>query len=157
MAHFAELNSDNIVLRVLVGCNLDVNAHGGDQSEEAALNFGNKISFSPGGVKWVQTSYNNKFRKKYAGIGDYYDSTKNIFISKKPFNSWILDSNNDWQPPVTKPTTQLDTSIILGKNNKNEDVYRLYPISWDEDNLRWTSLDSNNQVLVWNSITLVWE
>ena len=50
-------------------------------------------------------------------------------------------------------------SIIssLGKNDKNEDVYRLYPIKWDEDNLRWTSLDSNNQVLVWNSITLVWE
>jgi len=157
MAHFAELNSDNIVLRVLVGCNLDVNAHGGDQSEEAALNFGKKVPFSSGGVKWVQTSYNNKFRKKFAGVGDYYDPIKNIFIFKKPFNSWILDSNNDWQPPVTKPTTQLDTSVILGKNDKNEDVYRLYPIKWDEDNLRWTSLDSNNQVLVWNSITLVWE
>lgn len=157
MAHFAELNSDNIVLRVLTACSQEVEAHGGDQSEEAALDFGNKVTFSPGGVKWVQTSYNNKFRKKFAGVGDYYDPIKNIFISPKPFNSWILDANNDWQAPVPEPTIKLDTSVLLGKGNNNEDVYRLYPIFWDENNLRWTSLNSNNQVLVWNNITLTWE
>lgn len=157
MAHFAELNSNNIVLRVLSACSQEVDIHGGDQSEEAALDFGNKVPFSSGGVKWIQTSYNNNFRKKFAGIGDYYDPIKDIFISKKPFNSWILDSNNDWQAPVPEPTIKLDTSVLLGKGDNNEDVYRLYPIFWDENNLRWTSLDSNNQVLVWNSITLVWE
>jgi hypothetical protein len=136
---------------------LEVNSHGGDQSEEAALDFGNKIPFSSGGVKWIQTSYNNKFRKQYAGIGDYYDPVKNIFISKKPFNSWILDSNNDWQPPVAMPTIHLDTSVVMGKDNNNEDVYRPYSAIWDENNLRWTSLNSSNQVLIWNSINLVWE
>jgi hypothetical protein len=91
MAHFAEIDANNIVIRVLVGCNLEVNAHGGDQSEEAALDFGNKIPFSSGGIKWIQTSYNNNFRKKYAGVGDYYDPIKDIFIAPKPFNSWSLD------------------------------------------------------------------
>ena len=43
------------------------------------------------------------FRKKYAGIGDTYDSTKDKFIAPQPFPSWSLDSNDDWQPPVAKP------------------------------------------------------
>jgi len=149
MAHFAEIDSNNIVIRVLVGCNLEVNSHGGDQSEEAALDFGNKIPFSPGEVKWIQTSYNKNFRKKFAGVADYYDPIKDIFISPKPFSSWLLDSNNDWQAPIAFPTITINTNKIIGKdlNDPTKDVYGHYDISWDE----------NNQPLKWNTSTLSWE
>ena len=55
------------------------------------------------------------------------------------------------------PTINLDTSVLIGKDNNNQDVYRLYPFIWDENNLRWTSLNSSNQVLIWNNTNLVWE
>jgi hypothetical protein len=55
-------------------------------------------------TRWVQTSYNNNFRKQYAGIGYTFDSTKNKFIAPQPFASWSLDANDDWQAPVAYPT-----------------------------------------------------
>jgi hypothetical protein len=56
------------------------------------------------GNRWVQTSYNNNFRKQYAGIGYTFDSHKNKFIAPQPFASWSLDANDDWQAPVAYPT-----------------------------------------------------
>jgi hypothetical protein len=103
MAHFAEIDSNNIVLRVVVIDNNDVNANGGDESLTAAKAVEKIVPFSSG-VKWVQTSYNNNFRKQYAGIGYTFDSTKNKFIAPQPFASWSLDSNDDWQAPVAYPT-----------------------------------------------------
>ena len=52
---------------------------------------------------WIQTSYNNNFRKQFAGIGDTYDATKDKFIKAQPFPSWILDGSDDWQPPTALP------------------------------------------------------
>ena len=49
-------------------------------------------------------SYNNNFRKQYAGIGYTYDAAKNKFISPQPHASWSLDASDDWQAPVTYPT-----------------------------------------------------
>ena len=91
MAHFAELDNNNIVLRV---CVID-DAH---ESNGPAWckNFW-------GGVEWVQTSYNNNIRKQFAGKGMSYDSTKDIFITVQPFPSWTLDSNNDWEAPTPQP------------------------------------------------------
>ena len=159
MAHFAEIDKNNIVIRVLTACTKEVDSHGGDKSEEAALDFGNKVPFSPGGVKWIQTSYNNNFRKKFAGVGDYYDSIKDVFIASKPFNSWILDSNNDWKAPIAFPTIVENINKIIGKdlNDPTKDVYGHYDISWDENNLRWVGKDENNQPLKWNTSTLSWE
>jgi hypothetical protein len=76
MAHFAELSQANIVLRVVVIDNNDVIANGGDQSATAEKAVEQIVPFSKWGVKWVQTSYNNNFRKQYAGIGYTFDSTK---------------------------------------------------------------------------------
>ena len=90
MAHFAELDSNNIVLRVVKACNQDIANNGGEQSEQAAENFKKVCPFSLNGVKWLQTSYNNNFRKQYAGIGHTFDSTKNKFIAPQPFASWSL-------------------------------------------------------------------
>jgi hypothetical protein len=103
MAHFAEVNSYGLVLRVVVIDNNDVNANGGDQSVGAEEKVKSIVPFTTGS-RWVQTSYNNNFRKQYAGIGYTFDSTKNKFIAPQPFASWSLDANDDWQAPVAYPT-----------------------------------------------------
>lgn len=116
MAHFAELDSSNVVIRVVVISNEDVDANGGDLSAEAETFVGTLIPFIDG-VAWKQTSYNNNFRKQYARIGGKYDSVKDKFLAEQPFSSWALDGNDDWQAPITKPNTIIP--------------------DWDEDNLRW--------------------
>ena len=60
MAHYAELDINNKVIRVLTACNQDIATHGGELSEEAANYFGTYTPFSENGVKWIQTSYNKK-------------------------------------------------------------------------------------------------
>lgn len=70
MAHFAEINSNNIVTRVIVGDNNDPN---GDE--------GYKWITETFGGRWIQTSYNNNFRGKFAGIGDVYDEVNDIFYT----------------------------------------------------------------------------
>ena len=103
MAHFAELNSSNEVLRVIVVSNTDVDANGGDLHADAETFVTTIVPYSTGGVAWKQCSYNNNFRKQYAGKGYTYNSSKDIFIANKPYPSWTLDSNDDWQPPTSKP------------------------------------------------------
>jgi hypothetical protein len=144
MAHFAELDSNNKVLRVVVACNQDIANNGGEQSEQAAEHFKTICPLSENGVKWVQTSYNNNFRKQYAGIEYTFDSIKNIFIKQQPFASWSLDSNNDWQPPITFPTV-----TTYGDNVR-------YFISWDEAGQRWIGKDAENNEFVWLPETSSW-
>lgn len=72
MAHFAEIDEDNKVVRVLVVDNSQ--EHRGEDFLAQDLGLGGK---------WVQTSYNNNFRGKFAGIGDFYDEKKDIFITPK--------------------------------------------------------------------------
>ena len=103
MAHFAELNSSNEVLRVIVVYNEDVDANGGDQHADAETFVTTIVPYSTGGVAWKQCSYNNNFRKQYAGKGCNYDPSKNKFIYPQPYASWSLDSDDDWQAPVNKP------------------------------------------------------
>jgi len=103
MAHFAELNSSNEVLRVIVVSNDDVDANGGDQHADAETFVTTIVPYGTGGMVWKQTSYNNNFRKQYAGNGYTYDSTKNKFIQPQPYASWSLDASDDWQAPVNKP------------------------------------------------------
>ena len=87
MAHFAELNSSNEVLRVIVISNDDVDANGGDQHADAETFVASIVPHSTGGTAWKQTSYNNNFRKQYAGIGHTYDASKNKFILPQPYSS----------------------------------------------------------------------
>jgi hypothetical protein len=92
MAHFAELNENNIVLRVLVTDN-DFPNEGYDWLVENL------------GGTWVQTSYNATIRKNFAGVGFTYDSERDAFIAPQPFPSWILDEDTcRWIPPVEYPT-----------------------------------------------------
>ena len=103
MAHFAELNSSNEVLRVIVVSNDDVDANGGDQHADAETFVTTIVPHSTGGVAWKQCSYNNNFRKQYVGKGATYNASKDIFIADKPYPSWALDASDDWQAPVDKP------------------------------------------------------
>jgi hypothetical protein len=88
MAHFAEIDNNNIVIRVLVFDDTYT-----DSDCTALL----------GGV-WIQTSYNNNIRKNFAGKGYTYDSNLDAFIAPKPFNSWILNTETcKWEAPIEKP------------------------------------------------------
>jgi len=74
MAHFAEIDINGKVLRVVVACNQDIANNGGEQSNQAAQHFATVVPLSNDGVKWVQTSYSNSFRKHYASTNYTYDS-----------------------------------------------------------------------------------
>jgi len=116
MAHWAELDENNIVTRVLVGSNEDP-----DEGYQWLID-------NLGGT-WVKTSYNTQggvhslggtpLRKNYAGIGYSYDADRDAFIPPKPFNSWLLNEDTClWDAPTPYPTD--------GK------MYR-----WVEEDLNW--------------------
>tara|TARA_S200002703_G_scaffold80522_1_gene69422 strand:+ start:321 stop:779 length:459 start_codon:yes stop_codon:yes gene_type:complete len=149
MAHFAELNSSNEVIQVVVISNDDVAANGGDYSSQAETFVSNLIPHSENGVAWKQTSYNGNRRKQYAGIGLTYNAAKDKFILPQPHASWSLDSNDDWQAPVTYPNTKEVNSNPI-------------EILWDETNQKWigkTYTGDNLQIETdyeWDASGLSW-
>ena len=111
MAHFAQLNENNIVINVLVVDNNDCKDANGNESEQVGIDFLKKL-FPDTVTNWAQTSYNSNFRKKYAGIDDYFDSQRNAFLSPKPYESWVLNENICiWEPPVAIPA---DWNLVNG-------------------------------------------
>jgi hypothetical protein len=115
MAHFAEIDENNIVLRVIVVNNNDCLDADGNESESVGIAFCKSLL----GGEWLQTSYNANLRKNYAGIGFRYDETLDAFISPKPYDSWILnDETAKWEAPVAMP-------------EDGKDYY------WDEDTTSW--------------------
>ena len=114
MAHFARIEN-NLVTEILVVSN--------DLEHRGAEFLANDLGL--GGI-WIQTSYNNNFRKQYAGIGYTYDAVNDVFIAPQPYPSWSLDENFDWQPPTPMPT---------------EGVWY-----WDEDSLSW--LEQSLQIVL---------
>ena len=117
MAHFAELktkvdptgftsDTHQVVERVVVVGN-DVTTAAGPLGENDMHVDGEtwcKNFFNKPDTEFKQTSYNNNFRKMYAGIGMVYDPVKDKFLAQQPHASWSLDSNDDWQAPITYPT-----------------------------------------------------
>lgn len=78
MAHFAEIDQDNRVLRVIVVDNKDTSDENSNEVEQIGRDFCNRLL----GGNWIQTSYNSNFRGKYAGVGDIYDPVNDIFVSQ---------------------------------------------------------------------------
>lgn len=116
MAHFAELDDNNIVLRVIVISNDEIKDENGQENEALGIALCQKIC---GGGRWKQTSYNNNFRNKYAGEGEYYDESLDVFTAPQPYPSWTLSSENyAWLPPTPKP--------------QDDNQYE-----WDEESLSW--------------------
>jgi hypothetical protein len=127
MAHFAELDENNIVLRVIVVNNDELLDENGNEIEQKGIDFCSNLL----GGTWVQTSYNGKLRKRFAGIGMFYDSTQNLFrLLNKPIDypSFILDEDGNWIPPIPYPSD----AII---NNENPSESKTY--YWDEKTLSW--------------------
>jgi hypothetical protein len=101
MAHFAELNENDIVQRVIVINNRVILNDNNEEVEQLGINFCKSLYGE--NTNWVQASYNNNFRKQFAGIGFKYDRTNDVFISPQPYTSWSLDENFDWQAPTPYP------------------------------------------------------
>ena len=103
MAHFAQLDDNNVVTQVIVVANEELIFEGVENETQGVIFcrslFGND-------TKWVQTSYNGNIRKRYAGIGFTYDAALDAFITPQPYPSWTLDENTDWQPPVAMPVEE---------------------------------------------------
>jgi hypothetical protein len=113
MAHFAQIINGTVTTIVAVHNNellID-----GVENEQKGRDFCENLF----GGSWVQTSYNGRIRKQYAGIGYTYDAAKDQFVAPQPFASWTLDSNNDWQAPTPKPEGSF---------------------YWDEETLAWVAL-----------------
>ena len=142
MAHFAELkamtdptgftsDSHQVVQRVVVVGNDCVPSDMHVDGETWCINF------FKGGI-WKQTSYNHNFRKQYAGIGMVYDPVKDKFLSPQPFASWSLDSNDDWQAPITYPSI-IEEGDVRYFINWNEDKYNA------DNTTGWEATKSNDE------------
>lgn len=128
MAHFAEIDSNNKVLRVVVVDNQDVENNGGDQSTTAENFVASLIPFSENGVRWIQTSYNNNFRGRYAGAGNLYSPEQDKFYSGQPFPSWTLNNTTlKWEPPTEPPLTYTQ----LGEPFPDKYLWNEDTQSWD--------------------------
>jgi hypothetical protein len=125
MAHFAQLDENNVVTQVIVVSNSDCQING-VESEEAGIVFC-KTLFGPT-TRWKQTSYNANLRKNYAGIGFEYDPGRDAFIPPKPYASWVLNEQTcQWGAPVSMPA-----DAGTGEPPK------LY--TWDESTISWVPL-----------------
>ena len=94
MAHYAFIDSNNIVTEVITGID-ETELIEGLEPETWYGNFRGQVC--------KRTSYNGNIRKQYAGIGYTYDEVNDVFITRQPYGSWTLDENHDWQPPVPRP------------------------------------------------------
>jgi hypothetical protein len=103
MAHFAQLDTNNIVINVIVVHNNELLDQNGNEVEQKGIDFCKSLFGQD--TEWVQTSYNGNFRKNYAGIDYQYDQTRNAFIAPKLYNSWILNEDTClWEAPIPYPT-----------------------------------------------------
>jgi len=125
MAHFAELDENNIVLRVTVVANEVLLDENGVEQENLGLKHLEHL-----GGKWVQTSYNSNFRGRYAGIGMKYDELLDAFIDLQPYPSWTLNLDNyQWEAPIPYPTIE----------EGSDEIY-----TWDENTTSWLLLPPSN-------------
>jgi hypothetical protein len=111
MAHYAYIEN-NLVIAVIVG-----------KDESELIDGLDPETYYAQGTDYTvkRTSYNNRIRKQYAGVGYFYDAVNDVFIAPQPFPSWTLDVNFDWQAPTSRPEGKYD---------------------WDESTLSWIEIES---------------
>ena len=121
MAHFAQLDENNVVTQVIVVSNDDCSDANGVEVEEIGVAFCKKLLGAD--TNWKQTSYNNNMRVRYAGIGYSYNAELDAFIPPQPFASWTLDNATaDWVSPLGAAPELTQEQI---------DSFSFY--RWDED------------------------
>ena len=117
MAHFAKLDATNNVIGVHTLNNIVITDSDGNEQEQLGIDFLTQLH---GGTGWYkQTSFNNTFRKNYAGVGFVYDNIRDAFIAPSPYPSWTLNETTcQWEAPVAYPTDD-----------------KMY--TWDESTTNW--------------------
>jgi hypothetical protein len=126
MAHFTQLDANNVVTQVIVVANSDTADANGVEKEYIGAAFCEKLF----GGTWKQTSYNGSIRKNYAGVGYSYDSERDAFIPPKPYNSWVLNEDTClWEAPVAMPE-----DAGTGEPPKR--------YTWDEATTSWVAVES---------------
>jgi len=104
MAHYAFINTENIVVKVITGIDETETQNGVGGSTEAWEQFYQSQPWHLG-LTCKRTSRSGSIRKQYAGIGFTWDSDGDVFVAPQPYPSWTLDGNHDWQPPTPMPST----------------------------------------------------
>jgi hypothetical protein len=121
MAHFAQLDENNVVTQVIVVSNNELLDAQGQEREELGVAFCQRLF----GGNWKQTSYNNSMRKRYAGIGYSYNAQLDAFVPPKPWASWTINSETaNWEAPKPMPSDA---------NTGNPP--KIY--TWNEEQQRW--------------------
>jgi hypothetical protein len=144
MAHFAEIDADNKVLRVIAVNDADTADENGVEVEAIGRQFCADLV----GGTWIQTSYNHNIRRRFVGAGDFYEPANDVFITAPPTDingnvceSWVLDENFDWAPPIPLPDTT------------DEDCWYY----WDENDENWvTPPNRPSDDLFWDTAVREW-
>ena len=142
MAHFAKLNSSNVVEKVIVVDN-NIPVNGGILGDNDMHIDGETYCNNTFGGTWKQTSYNGAFRQRYATVGGTYDSVNDRFVTAQPYNTWTLNSTTgEWEAPVTLPA----------------EVISAYSTWWDNDIQNWKGTkDGLGVEYTWNATTQAFE
>ena len=159
MAHFAEINSSNVVQRCIVINDEDVAANGGEYTADVEAWVKTKF----GGHAWFQCSYNKNQRGEFPGPGWNWSPTKSKFYEPRPPDydgnlcaSWSLNADTlIWEPPVTKPNS--DQREYEEDGIKKQRVTR-----WDESAGKWRSCKDGEfgacvSEWYWNTSTNDWD
>jgi len=124
MAHFAQLDTNNIIINIIVVHNNELLDEHGIEQEQKGIDFCKSLFGQD--TNWIQTSYNANFRKNYACGGGTYNKDLDAFIAPKPYASWILDTEScQWTAPTPRPT--------------NGKAY-----TWNEADTRWQEITVAN-------------
>jgi len=121
MAHFAQLDENNVVTQVIVVSNDDITDTNGVETESIGVAFCQKLLGAD--TNWKQTSYNSNMRVRYAGIGYSYNAELDAFVAPQPYVSWTLDSETaNWVSPLGAAPALTEAEV------EARSYYR-----WDED------------------------
>ena len=123
MAHFAQLDENNVVTQVIVVSNDDCSDGSGTESESIGVAFCQKLLGA--NTNWKQTSYNGNMRVRYAGIGYSYNESLDAFVPAQPHASWTLNNSTaDWDAPITQPTLTEEQIAAGSYYTWDEDAYQ---------------------------------
>ena len=137
MAHFAQLDGNNVVTQVIVVGNDDTSDSNGVEVESIGVAFCQKLLGAE--TNWKQTSYNSNMRGNYAGIGYTYMGnvatlgvgSTDVFIPQQPYASWGIDTTTaQWEPPSTPGAAPALTDDQLAAGSSyvwNESNYQADP------------------------------
>ena len=137
MAHFAQLDENNLVTQVIVVSNDDTSDSNGVETESIGVAFCQKLLGAS--TNWKQTSYNNNMRGNYAGIGYVYSTgvatlgvgSTDVFMPAQPYASWTVSTTAaQWEPPSTPGAAPTLTDEEVAANKYyvwNESNYQADP------------------------------